>query len=82
MVAAVSNLLLLARPAKRAPRSGRARAVRRRVSDLERVSRNRSMVPAMRSVAELRTFAEVRMWTKDQALTCCKYPMRNSGFML
>jgi Transposase DDE domain len=53
VVAAVSNLLLLARPAKRAPRPGRARAVHRRVSDMERVSRNRSAVPAMQGVAEL-----------------------------
>ena len=31
--------------------------------------------------AELRTCTSVRAWTKDQALTCCKYPMRNSWFM-
>ncbi len=47
VAAAVSNLLLLARPAARASRPGRARAVLRRVSDTERVSRNRSAVPAM-----------------------------------
>lgn len=53
VAAAVSNLLLLARPAARAPRPGRARAVHRRVSDMERVSRNRNAAPAMQAVAEL-----------------------------
>lgn len=37
--AAVSNLLLLARPVERARRSDRARAFQRRISDMERVSR-------------------------------------------
>jgi len=41
LVAAVSNLLLLARPAERALRPGRARAAHRRISDMERVSRGR-----------------------------------------
>ncbi len=41
LVAAVSNLLLLARPAERAPRPGRARVAHRRISDMERVSRSR-----------------------------------------
>ena len=53
VAAAVSNLLLLARPDARAPRPGRVRAVHRRVSDMERVSRNRSAAPAMRGVAQL-----------------------------
>lgn len=39
LVAAVSNLLLLARPIERAPRPGRARAAQRRISDMKRVSR-------------------------------------------
>lgn len=40
-VAAVSNLLLLARPVERAPRPDRVRAAQRRISDMERVSRGR-----------------------------------------
>ena len=51
--AAVSNLLLLTRPAARAPRHGRARAAGRPVSDMERVSRTRSALPAMQGVTEL-----------------------------
>lgn len=41
LVAAVSNLLLLARPAERALRPGRPRAAHHRISDMERVSRGR-----------------------------------------
>lgn len=39
LAAAVSNLLLLARPAERVRRPNRARAAQRRISDMERVSR-------------------------------------------
>ena len=39
LTAAVSNLLLLARPAKRVRRPNRARAASHRISDMERVSR-------------------------------------------
>lgn len=42
LTAAVSNLLLLARPAERIPRPDRARAVPPRISGMERVSRGRS----------------------------------------
>ena len=41
LAAAVSNLLLLARPVDRARRPNRARAASHRISDMERVSRAR-----------------------------------------
>ncbi len=57
LVAAVSNLLLLARPAERVRRPDRARAAQRRISDMERVSRADLNLPIRQSVAELLSFA-------------------------